>query len=156
LLVMTRWLHSSARLVAALLFIAAYPSASGAQTPAAVQVVVADAKVHLSADASSPVVSPVPVGATLAVVSVSGNWYAVRLPKAASGFDRSGFIQKASVKAAAAPAGGGVAPPAAGGSGGKGGGGGRPTTAVLDFDYGTITHWWSGTYDIGKGIADLL
>lgn len=31
----------------------------------------------------------------------------------------------------------------------------RPTVAMLDFDYGTIDHWW-GNQDIGKGIADLL
>ncbi len=31
----------------------------------------------------------------------------------------------------------------------------RPTVALLDFDYGTIDHWW-GDQDIGKGIADLL
>jgi curli biogenesis system outer membrane secretion channel CsgG len=33
--------------------------------------------------------------------------------------------------------------------------GGRPTVALLDFDYGTIDHWW-GNQDIGKGIADLI
>jgi curli biogenesis system outer membrane secretion channel CsgG len=32
----------------------------------------------------------------------------------------------------------------------------RPTVALLDFDYGTVQHWWSGTWDIGKGIADLV
>jgi curli biogenesis system outer membrane secretion channel CsgG len=32
----------------------------------------------------------------------------------------------------------------------------RPTVAILDLDYGTIQHWWSGTWDIGKGIADLI
>jgi curli biogenesis system outer membrane secretion channel CsgG len=32
----------------------------------------------------------------------------------------------------------------------------RPTVAVLDFDFGTIQHWWSGNWDIGKGIADLI
>jgi curli biogenesis system outer membrane secretion channel CsgG len=31
----------------------------------------------------------------------------------------------------------------------------RPTVALLDFDYGTIDHWW-GDQDIGKGIADLI
>jgi curli biogenesis system outer membrane secretion channel CsgG len=31
----------------------------------------------------------------------------------------------------------------------------RPTVALLDFDYGTIDHWW-GNQDIGKGIADLI
>src|SRR5689334_23013407 len=32
----------------------------------------------------------------------------------------------------------------------------RPTVALLDFDYGTITHWWSGNEDIGKGIGDMI
>ena len=32
----------------------------------------------------------------------------------------------------------------------------RPTIAVLAFDYGTINHWWSGTWDIGEGISDLI
>jgi curli biogenesis system outer membrane secretion channel CsgG len=32
----------------------------------------------------------------------------------------------------------------------------RPTVALLDFDYGTVQPWWSGTWDIGKGIADLI
>jgi curli biogenesis system outer membrane secretion channel CsgG len=32
----------------------------------------------------------------------------------------------------------------------------RPTVALLDFDYGTVQHWWSGNWDIGKGIADLI
>jgi curli biogenesis system outer membrane secretion channel CsgG len=33
---------------------------------------------------------------------------------------------------------------------------GRPTVAVLDFDFGTVDRWWSGNWDIGKGIADML
>jgi curli biogenesis system outer membrane secretion channel CsgG len=32
----------------------------------------------------------------------------------------------------------------------------RPTVAVLNFDYGTVEHWWSGNQDIGGGISDLL
>jgi curli biogenesis system outer membrane secretion channel CsgG len=32
----------------------------------------------------------------------------------------------------------------------------RPTVALLDFDYGSINHWWSGNADLGKGIADLI
>src|SRR6187431_1274218 len=32
----------------------------------------------------------------------------------------------------------------------------RPTVALLDFDYGTVQQWWSGNWDIGKGVADLL
>ena len=31
-----------------------------------------------------------------------------------------------------------------------------PTVALLDFDFGTVEHWWSGNQDIGKGIADLV
>jgi curli biogenesis system outer membrane secretion channel CsgG len=32
----------------------------------------------------------------------------------------------------------------------------RPTVALLDFDFGTVQQWWSGNWDIGKGIADLI
>ena len=32
----------------------------------------------------------------------------------------------------------------------------RPTIAILNFDYGSIQHWWSGNEDIGAGISDLL
>jgi curli biogenesis system outer membrane secretion channel CsgG len=32
----------------------------------------------------------------------------------------------------------------------------RPTVAVLNLDYGTIARWWGGTWDIGKGVADLI
>jgi curli biogenesis system outer membrane secretion channel CsgG len=32
----------------------------------------------------------------------------------------------------------------------------RPAVAVLDFDFGSIQHWWSGNWDIGKGISDLI
>lgn len=32
----------------------------------------------------------------------------------------------------------------------------RPTIAILDFDFGTIEHWWGGNQDIGAGIADML
>lgn len=32
----------------------------------------------------------------------------------------------------------------------------RPTVALLDFDFGAVQHWWSGNWDIGKGIADLI
>jgi len=28
--------------------------------------------------------------------------------------------------------------------------------ALLDFEFGTVQHWWSGNWDIGKGIADLI
>lgn len=34
--------------------------------------------------------------------------------------------------------------------------GNRPTVALMDFDFGTVEQWWSGTWDIGKGISDLL
>ena len=33
---------------------------------------------------------------------------------------------------------------------------GRPTVALLDFEFGTVQQWWSGNWDIGKGIADLM
>jgi curli biogenesis system outer membrane secretion channel CsgG len=32
----------------------------------------------------------------------------------------------------------------------------RPTVALLDFEFGTVEQWWSGTWDIGKGISDML
>ena len=32
----------------------------------------------------------------------------------------------------------------------------RPTVALLDFDFGTVQQWWSGNWDIGKGISDLI
>lgn len=32
----------------------------------------------------------------------------------------------------------------------------RKRVALLDFDFGTIQQWWSGNWDIGKGIADLV
>ena len=32
----------------------------------------------------------------------------------------------------------------------------RPTVAVLDLDFGAVQQWWSGNWDIGKGIADLI
>jgi curli biogenesis system outer membrane secretion channel CsgG len=32
----------------------------------------------------------------------------------------------------------------------------RPTVALLDFEFGTVQQWWSGNWDIGKGIADLI
>jgi curli biogenesis system outer membrane secretion channel CsgG len=32
----------------------------------------------------------------------------------------------------------------------------RPVVALLDFDYGTVQQWWSGNWDIGKGISDML
>jgi curli biogenesis system outer membrane secretion channel CsgG len=33
---------------------------------------------------------------------------------------------------------------------------GRPTVALMDFDYGTVQPWWEGTWDIGKGISDMI
>jgi curli biogenesis system outer membrane secretion channel CsgG len=32
----------------------------------------------------------------------------------------------------------------------------RPKVAVMDFDFGAVHHWWSGEWDIGKGVADLI
>jgi curli biogenesis system outer membrane secretion channel CsgG len=28
--------------------------------------------------------------------------------------------------------------------------------ALMDFEFGTVQHWWSGNWDIGKGIADMI
>jgi len=33
---------------------------------------------------------------------------------------------------------------------------GQKRVALLDFDFGTVQQWWSGNWDIGKGIADLV
>jgi len=32
----------------------------------------------------------------------------------------------------------------------------RPTVAILDLDFGSVQQWWSGNWDIGKGVADLV
>lgn len=32
----------------------------------------------------------------------------------------------------------------------------RQTVALMDFDFASIQHWWSGNEDIGKGIADMI
>lgn len=32
----------------------------------------------------------------------------------------------------------------------------RPTVAVVDLDYGTLQQWWDGTWDVGKGVADMI
>jgi curli biogenesis system outer membrane secretion channel CsgG len=32
----------------------------------------------------------------------------------------------------------------------------RPSVAVMDLDYGTVTDRWWGDYDIGKGVADQI
>ena len=32
----------------------------------------------------------------------------------------------------------------------------RPTVALLDFDFDTVQQWWSGNWDIGQGIADMM
>ncbi len=33
---------------------------------------------------------------------------------------------------------------------------GKRRVAVLDFEFGTVQQWWSGNWDIGKGISDLI
>ncbi len=32
----------------------------------------------------------------------------------------------------------------------------RKRVAILDFDYATVQRWWEGTWDIGKGISDMI
>jgi curli biogenesis system outer membrane secretion channel CsgG len=32
----------------------------------------------------------------------------------------------------------------------------KKRVALMDFDFGTVQRWWSGNWDIGKGIADLV
>jgi len=35
-------------------------------------------------------------------------------------------------------------------------GGPKKRVALLDFEFGTVHHWWAGEWDIGKGIADMV
>ena len=120
-----------------------------------VQVTASDARVFLAADTASAVVTPLPVGAVLEVVSRTGDWFQVRLPKDSSGFDRVGYVQNGKVREMAAT--GGTATPASTNSApASAPRSARPTAAVLPFEFGAIENWWGGTWDIGKGIADLL
>ncbi len=32
----------------------------------------------------------------------------------------------------------------------------RKRVAIMNFDFGTVQQWWSGNWDIGKGISDML
>jgi curli biogenesis system outer membrane secretion channel CsgG len=32
----------------------------------------------------------------------------------------------------------------------------RKRVALMDFEFGSVQHWWSGNWDIGKGIADVI
>ena len=32
----------------------------------------------------------------------------------------------------------------------------RKRVALFDFEFGAVHHWWSGEWDIGKGIADMI
>jgi len=32
----------------------------------------------------------------------------------------------------------------------------RNRVAILDFEFGTVSRWWSGDWDVGKGISDLI
>src|SRR3972149_4901631 len=32
----------------------------------------------------------------------------------------------------------------------------KKTVAVMDFDFGSVQKWWEGSWDIGKGVADLV
>ena len=32
----------------------------------------------------------------------------------------------------------------------------RKRVALMDFDFGSVQHWWSGNWDIGKGVSDLV
>lgn len=44
-----------------------------------------------------------------------------------------------------------AAPPAAAASASP-----RKRIAIMDFDFGTVSRWWSGDWDVGKGISDLV
>ena len=32
----------------------------------------------------------------------------------------------------------------------------RKRVAVMNFEFGTVHHWWSGDWDVGKGVSDLV
>ncbi len=32
----------------------------------------------------------------------------------------------------------------------------RKKVAIMDFEFSSIQHWWSGNWDIGKGVSDLI
>ena len=32
----------------------------------------------------------------------------------------------------------------------------KKRVALMDFEFGTVQQWWSGNWDIGKGIADMI
>jgi curli biogenesis system outer membrane secretion channel CsgG len=32
----------------------------------------------------------------------------------------------------------------------------KKRVAIFDFDFGTVHHWWTGDWDIGKGISDMI
>jgi len=32
----------------------------------------------------------------------------------------------------------------------------RPKVAVMDFEFGAVHQWWSGEWDVGKGVSDLI
>lgn len=32
----------------------------------------------------------------------------------------------------------------------------RPKVAVMDFEFGAVHQWWTGEWDIGKGVCDLI
>ncbi|MEO7191193.1 MAG: CsgG/HfaB family protein [Vicinamibacterales bacterium] len=150
---MTTTFRILSRAIPALMLIA-LPFIASAQT-GSVQVTASDTRVFLSADVTSAVVTPVPVGAVLQVVSQTGDWYEVRLPKDASGFDRVGFVQRGKVKVVAEAAGSGGTPRATSVPAPQARAV-RPRAAVLSFEFGTIQQWWSGNWDIGKGISDML
>ncbi|HTV01452.1 MAG TPA: CsgG/HfaB family protein [Luteitalea sp.] len=137
-----------------------------------IRVVAAKANVRLNAVDTSPVMLALTAGTVLDEATREGAWFRVTLPADASGFRRVGYIAAAlvevlsasapTVAAAASVAPVAVslaAPPATPRSTesttavpvGRG-----ETVAVMDFDYGTIRRWWSGDWDVGKGIADLM
>ena len=134
--------------------VVAAPAYAWAQS-GSVQVTASDARVFLAADTASAVVTPLPVGAVLEVVSRAGDWFQVRLPKDSSGFDRVGYVQSGKVREMA-PTAGSATPPSTSTAPTSATRSARPTAAVLAFEFGAVDNWWGGTWDIGKGIADLL
>jgi curli biogenesis system outer membrane secretion channel CsgG len=136
---------------------------SGVLSADTIRVITATADVRLRADATSASLASIPVGTVIEDATRVGQYYRVTLPADANGFKRVGFVPAASVEVemAAASVAGATRPEAtavqsrAASSGVSATAARAETVAVLAFDYGTITRWWSGTWPVGKGIADL-
>ena len=134
-----------------------------------IRIVTPTATVRLNASETATAMLSLSAGTVIEDAVREGAWFKVTLPPDANGFRRLGYVTAkavevvatsappAAVRAAPIVAGrndvvpAGSAPAAAPGPASS-----RDTVAVMDFEYGTIRRWWSGTWDVGKGIADLV